>query len=279
LPGELPADQYVDTALARFRYTTTGAGPPVLLLPGSGGWRLTFHAMVPILAERHTVVALDPPGQGRTQVLDPEFGYDADAIARSIAGFLDALELERTAIVGHSWGAGVGLRFAELYPGRVSRLALLAPGGLDVKDAWEFRLLRAPVLGRLAVRLTSRTTIRHMLRKSFAHRERIPEALIEEVVREMRWGSDRAARLTDLLRVERSVSWGDTERDLHLVQAPVLLLWGGRDRYFPPRLIERFTTRLPSVEHHVLPDCGHSLHDDCPEQTYALLVPFLQRTV
>lgn len=79
-----------------------------MLLPGSGGWRLTFHAMVPALAERYTVVALDPPGQGRTQVLDPSFGYDADAVVRSIAGFLDALGLERTAIMRRSWGGGFG---------------------------------------------------------------------------------------------------------------------------------------------------------------------------
>jgi pimeloyl-ACP methyl ester carboxylesterase len=42
------------------------------------------------------------------------------------------------------------------------------------------------------------------------------------------------------------------------------------------RLVDRLTARLRTVEHHVLPDCGHSLHDDCPEQTYALLPPFLQ---
>jgi pimeloyl-ACP methyl ester carboxylesterase len=66
-------------------------------------------------------------------VLDPSFRADADAIVRSIAGFLDALELERTAIMGHSWGGGFGLRFAELHPARVTRLALLAPGGLDVR--------------------------------------------------------------------------------------------------------------------------------------------------
>jgi pimeloyl-ACP methyl ester carboxylesterase len=116
-----------------------------------------------------------------------------------------------------------------------------------------------------------------MLRKSFLHRERIPEALVDDGVREMRSGINRSARLTDLLMVERSVSWADTEGDLRLVHAPTLLLWGAKDRYFPPRLLERFTTRLPTVEHHVLSDCGHSVHDDCPEQTYALLFPSLQR--
>jgi pimeloyl-ACP methyl ester carboxylesterase len=53
---------------------------------------------------------------------------------------------------------------------------------------------------------------------------------------------------------------------------------GGKDRYLPSRLIDRFTTRLPTLEHHVLPDSGHSPHDDCPKQTYALLSPFLQES-
>jgi pimeloyl-ACP methyl ester carboxylesterase len=221
-------DRYVDTAAAKFRYVRIGRGSPVLLLPGSGGWRLTFHTLAEVLAERHTVFALDPPGQGLTEVLDPDFCYDADAIARSIAAFLDAVGLERTAIVGHSWGGGFALRFSQLYPDRVTRLALLGPGGLDVKDVWEFRLLRLPVLGELAVRLQSAAAVRRMLRKSFVHRERVPNLLVREVVREMKSLPHRTARLTDMLRVERSVSWAQTEADLHLVRAPVLLLWGNR---------------------------------------------------
>jgi pimeloyl-ACP methyl ester carboxylesterase len=188
------------------------------------------------------VVALDSPGQGRTRVLDPEFGYEADAIARSIAGFLDVVGLERTAIVGHSWAADSA---ADPGPRR-------ARGSPDVKDV---DTPHAP----------------EVLPPPRAH----PETLISDVVHEMRSGSDRAARWTDLLRVERSVSWADTERDLHLVHASALLLWG-KDRYLPSRLIDRFATRPSTVEHHVLPDCGHSLRDDCPEQIYVLLSPFLQ---
>lgn len=267
----------VVTAVARFSYSQAGSGPAVLLLPGGGGWSLTFREMVAVLSSRQTVYALDPPGQGLTQVTDPAFRYDADAIAASIDAFLAAVGVTRTAVVGHSWGGGFALRLAQLYPGRVSRLALLAPGGADVKDAWEFRLLRTPVVGELAVRLLTTPSVRHMARKSFAHQDRIPEDLIRDAVRAMRSPRDRAARLRQMLRVERSVRWTQTERDLHLVTAPVLLLWGSEDRYFPAHLIDRFTTRLPAAEAHVLHGCGHSLHDDCPEQTYALLTPFLAR--
>ncbi|XYI04152.1 alpha/beta fold hydrolase [Sorangium sp. So ce1128] len=264
--------RYVDTAIARFHYARTGTGPPVLLLPGAGGWRLNFRAMIAVLARRHTVYALDPPGQGLTEVRDTAFRYDADAVAESIGAFLDAVALPRTAIVGHSWGGGFALRFAERHPGRVSRLALIAPGGLDVEDAWEFRLMRCPLLGELAVRLMFKRSMRHMLRKSFVHRERIPEDLVDEAARAARSPHHRAA----MLRIERSVKWAETERDLPLVRAPVLLLWGGQDRYFPVRLVDRFTARLPAVEAHIVPGCGHSLHDDCPEATYALLSPFLE---
>lgn len=265
-------DIFLNTPVASFRYHRAGSGPPVLLLPGSGGWRLTFHTMIDVLSSRHTVYALDPPGQGGTVVVDPEFRHDADAIAHAIAAFLDATELSEVAVVGHSWGGGFALRMAELHPTRVRRLALLAPAGLDVPDVWEFRLLRLPGVGELAVHLMSAASVRHMLRKSFVHRDQIPYTLARAAAAEMRAPHNR----NTMLRVERSVRWAATERDLHLVKAPVLLLWGEQDRYLPARLLERFTRRLAMVEAHVIPGCGHSLHDDCPEQAYRWLIPFLE---
>ncbi|WP_312873113.1 alpha/beta fold hydrolase [Kibdelosporangium persicum] len=265
----------MDTTAARFHYARAGTGPPVLLLPGAGGWKLTFQAMIGALAQHHTVYALDPPGQGRTEIRDRTFPFGVDAIARSIGGFLEAVGVTRTAIVGHSWGGGFALRFAELYPERVVRLALIAPAGIDVKDPWEFRFARLPLVGDLAVLFMTATAVRHMLRKSFTHQEHVPIDRVDEFLRTIRSPHRRAARLSDMLRVERSVQWRTTEQHLDLVEAPVLLMWGTDDRYFPVRLIERFTTRLPTVDAHVLPHGGHSLHDDLPEQTLALLTPFL----
>jgi pimeloyl-ACP methyl ester carboxylesterase len=266
---------FVETAVARFHYSRTGDGPPLLLLPGSGGWRFNFQAMIPVLAQRHTVYALDPPGQGLTEILETTFPSGADDIAGSVGSFLDAVGVSGTAIVGHSWGGGFALRFAELNPDRVSLLALIAPGGLDIKDVWEFRLVRTPLVGEIAVCLTAAASARHMLKKSFAHRERIPYDRVDDLLKEMRSPGKRLARLRDMLRVERSVRWADTERDLHLVEAPTLILWGDRDRYFSVNLIDRFTARIPIVETHIVPGGGHSLHDDCPEETYEFLLPFL----
>ncbi len=224
--------------------------------------------------------ALDTPGQGGTRVLDPTFGYDADAVARSLGDFLDGVGLPAAAIVGHSWGGGFALRLAQLRPERVTALALLAPGGLDVPDVWEFRLLRRPLIGQIATRYTSVASVRHMLRKSFVHPDRMPgQELVRAAARQLRCGPDAAALRRDLLRIERAVRWAHTERDLDRVQCPTLILWGERDRYFPARLLARFTSRLPNVEAHTLGGCGHSLHDDCPEQVHPLLTPFLASNI
>jgi pimeloyl-ACP methyl ester carboxylesterase len=129
-------------------------------------------------------------------------------------------------------------------------------------------------------RFASVASARHMLRKSFAHPDRMPgDELIRTPIRQMRSAPDAALLRRDLLRVERGVRWSDTERDLDRVRCPTLILWGERDRYFPVRLLARFTGRLRDVEAHTLANCGHSLHDDCPEQVYPLLTRFLTANV
>ena len=268
-------EDVVDTARVRFGYARTGTGPPVVLVPGSGGWRLTFEALAARLSTSHTVYAIDPPGQGATRVTDGSFGYDVDAVTHAIAALLDALGLAEVAVVGHSWGGGFAARLAQLHPDRVTRLALLAPAGLDVPDVWEFRLLRLPIVGELALRLTSTASVRHMVRKSFAHRARVPEHLIADAARALRSGPDAAGLRRDLLATERSVTWAQTERDLRLVRCPTLIVWGERDRYFPARSIQRFTGHLPSADVQLVPGAGHSVHDDRPDEVTPRLVQFL----
>jgi 4,5:9,10-diseco-3-hydroxy-5,9,17-trioxoandrosta-1(10),2-diene-4-oate hydrolase len=237
---------------------------------------LTFDRLAGRLAESRTVYAIDPPGQGGTRVVDPDFAFDTDAIADAIAQFLVALELPPAALIGHSWGGGFAIRVAERHPDRVRRLALLAPAGVRARDAWEFRILRWRGIGEMVARSTSTASVRHMVRKSFANRARMPgRPLIEGVADRLRSGPDAAGLRRDMLRVERHVTWDRTERDLDRVTCPTLILWGDRDRYLPVRLLARFTTNLPHAETHTITGAGHSLHDDAPEYVDPLLDAFL----
>ena len=124
----------------RFSYAVAGSGPPLILLPGAGGWQLTFADLGAVLARSRQVLAVDPPGQGRTRITDSAARFDADGVAHALEEFVAALGLTDVDVVGHSWGGGFALRLSQLHPHRVRRLVLLAPAGLVVPDAWSFAL-------------------------------------------------------------------------------------------------------------------------------------------
>lgn len=265
------------TRSVRFTYAMTGSGPAVMLVPGSGGWELTFHRMISLLAESHTVYAVDPPGQGGSRVIDPNFAADADGVATSLAEFAGAAGLASVTVVGHSWGGGFALRLAESHPKLVERLALLAPAGAAVKDVWEFRALRMRFVGDVAARLTSTKTVRHMMRKSFSNPALMPApALMRAAAREMRTSPSLRH---DMLAIERGVRWNDTERELASVECPVLILWAANDRYLPPETLDRLRAGLPNAVTHVISQAGHAVHDDSPDAVYPKLMEFLGSSV
>jgi pimeloyl-ACP methyl ester carboxylesterase len=113
-------------------YLHAGSGDPVVLLHGSGpgvtayaNWRLT----IPALAEDLAVYAPDLVGFGFTE--RPEgIDYSMDTWVAQVVGFLDALGLERVALVGNSFGGALALRVAARHPDRVSRLVLMGSVGV-----------------------------------------------------------------------------------------------------------------------------------------------------
>jgi pimeloyl-ACP methyl ester carboxylesterase len=105
-----------------------GAGPPVVLLHGTGcGRRMWFH-QIRALRSRFRVIAYDQRGHGKTTTPRQAVGYSAGHLARDLVGVLDALKIERAAIVGFSLGGGPALALAASRPERVSRLVLADVG-------------------------------------------------------------------------------------------------------------------------------------------------------
>jgi len=105
-----------------------GDGPPVLLLHGLAcGKRMWFH-QIRALRQRFRVIAYDQRGHGQTDAPAVATEYSAGHLARDLVGVLDALKIERAAIVGFSLGGGPALALAASKPERVSRLVLADVG-------------------------------------------------------------------------------------------------------------------------------------------------------
>ena len=104
-----------------------GSGPPVILLHGIASSSVTFEYVVPLLRERHRVVAVDLLGFGESPA-PPDADYSVDDHVRSLHRTLRRLRLgERYVLVGHSIGAIIAARLAAEARGRVGRLVLVSP--------------------------------------------------------------------------------------------------------------------------------------------------------
>lgn len=158
-----PCGDFVTVDGCDIHYIERGEGRPILMIHGLGG---TLHHMRRPLMEEfgdgYRLIALDRPGSGYST---RPYSFDGrlSEQARLIAGFIDALGLERPLLVGHSLGGAVALATALDYPGKVAGLALIAP-----LTAREDQV--APQLRPLAIRSP-------LLRRIVAHTLAIPTSI------------------------------------------------------------------------------------------------------
>ncbi|HEV7308444.1 alpha/beta hydrolase [Ensifer sp.] len=102
-------------------YEVSGKGEPLVVLHGAYMNIPSMGAIIPKLAETHTVYAVEFQGHGRTNDIDRPITYPN--LADDVAAFMDAVKLEKADVFGYSMGAAAGLQLAIRHPEKVNKLA------------------------------------------------------------------------------------------------------------------------------------------------------------
>jgi pimeloyl-ACP methyl ester carboxylesterase len=116
--------QYAEVNGINLYYEIHGSGRPLILLHGGLGSGEMFGPVLPQLAARHQVIAVDLQGHGRTADIDRPI--DVRLMAGDIAALIDHLELATPDVVGYSLGGGVALQTASQFPAKVRRLVMVS---------------------------------------------------------------------------------------------------------------------------------------------------------
>lgn len=118
----------------RLHYQQLGSGPDVVMVHGITGNLAVWHLhIVPALTEHFRVLTYDLRGHGYSDT--PPTGYSPDAMADDLLGLLDCLELDRPAIIGHSFGADVALYLAARHPERTRQVIAIESALPAMEDA------------------------------------------------------------------------------------------------------------------------------------------------
>lgn len=272
--AQLPDDRFVTVDGSQIYVEQWGTGDPVLLIHGFGG---SSHNWIPVadgLAERHRLVAPDLRGFGWTErVQDPE-AYSLENQVATVLGVLDALEIDRAHVVGHSYGGGVALWLASRQPERVRSLTLVGSTFPGTEFDSGRRLPRAGPLTPVAVRLMLRPRfIRRALKSSYYDPHKVDDSLIQEYRERLRVeGVNRAYRG---LTAKSSRPQGSI--DLDALTMPTLVLWGAEDPLLPAESGQRFAEAIPKGTFFTIPHCGHTPMEERPAAFVAALQPFLTR--
>ena len=137
------AGQYAEVNGINLYYETHGSGRPLILLHGGLGSGEMFGPVLPLLAERYQVIAVDLQGHGRTADIDRPI--DVRLMAGDIGALIDHLRLGTPDVVGYSLGGGVALQTAAQFPAKVRRLVVVSANIRPDAIYPEMRLQQAQV--------------------------------------------------------------------------------------------------------------------------------------
>jgi pimeloyl-ACP methyl ester carboxylesterase len=145
----------------RLHYLTAGRGPAVILIHGYAETSRMWKPIIPMLAEKFTVIAPDLPGIGDSEIPKDEAGLDMKTAAIRIHALAKSLGIEKARVVGHDIGLMVAYAYAAQFPAETEKLVVMdafLPGVAGWEDVynnpaiWHFRFNgptpEAPVRGR-----------------------------------------------------------------------------------------------------------------------------------
>ena len=282
IPGELAWAREIPIQWAavkghRLRFIKAGRGPNLVLLHTLRTQLDIFQKVIPALAQRFTVYAVDYPGHGYSDI--PKMDYEPELFVDAAVGFLDELEIRDATLAGISIGGTIALLMAAQHEPRVKKVVAInaydygGGGGLRRSSAVAnliFGLGLIPVLGETVMRFRNRMVERPIFQGGVAEPDAIPAQLLEELyLVGTRPGHYKA--FLSLLR--NAYKWDQAHAHYPDIKVPVLLVYGERDWSKPN---ERETTLhdIPGAKMHTVAGGSHFLSLDRPREVEELITGF-----
>ena len=272
------ASHFVEVAGFRWHVQRMGKGPALLLIHGNGAASHSWRGVMPVLAERFTVVAPDLPGHGFTQA-PPPHRLSLPGMAADLGALLRKLDVKPQITVGHSAGAAILARMC--LDARIAPRLLVAVNGAFMPFGGVANHLFSPlakllVMNPLVPRVfawqaSNAGAVERLLTNTGSTIDPYGVALYRKLTGD-------PAHVAAALRMRANWKLEPLLHDLPGLATTLLLITAANDRSISPDVARQVREILPHAIMESLPSLGHLAHEEQPALIAQLVLKYAQAT-
>jgi pimeloyl-ACP methyl ester carboxylesterase len=246
----------------------------VLCLHGWPQHWYEWRALMPALAERHRVIALDYRGAGWSEATADPSAYEKEELAADVLAVLDELGLDQVKLVGHDWGGWLGFLLCLRAPERFSRYL-----ALNILPPWTSQRAIVPQLWRFWYQwVIASPGLGYKLHTSGVL---VPKVLVGGSVQRRAWDQATIAAFADTYRepararaavqMYRTFNLRETPQIMAgryakaRLEVPTKMLFGTGDTALRPEALAGWQKHAPEMELELVDGCGHFIVDEAPQ--------------
>ena len=252
-------------------YDSKGAGESLILIPGfvSGAW--TWFCQTEELSKDFRVITFDPRGIGRSP--NNSQNLSMETYLADVLEILDELEVEKTNVLGASFGGFIALEFALRFPEKVEKLILActtAGGKNHFKPAVEISRSFTP-----NPEYTLGEHIRHFFRPAFTEKFNREHADIVEKVCRLR-EQNTVSEATYAAQLQTAFSFDVADKIEH-IKHKTLVITGDQDNLVPMRNSLNLAEKIPNAELKIIEDGSHMIFVENADEFNKIVGDFVNR--
>lgn len=280
-PTRFGTDKYTGEKNNAIHYVEIGDGPPVIMIPGLFGTYRGWNRIIPFLATKYRLLAIDNFGTAESGRSAEDFTYSVAEQADVIVAMMDELKLHTCNLVGVSYGGMIALNLAARYPERVGSVTAIE-GAVIMPKNQHYRMLElglgTPAIGSaimsfLKTGLFDETITKDIMGSAWATMGLEERAEITGIISD----NVKSASRDSWLRLARALNTAEDFSEIAKhITAPVLYLAGGQSsfREMTSNNITFFRQHLPKVQIFIFADGIHDLQLQKPKETAEMIDTF-----
>jgi pimeloyl-ACP methyl ester carboxylesterase len=260
VPATGPTPTRVPMGSGEINLFRQGTGHPVVVLHAAGGAG-AWNPYLEQLSEHFDVIAPDHPGFGLSDEL-PEVAT-MDLLVEHYVALLDTLGLDRFHLVGSSFGGWLAAEIASTIPDRIERLILMAAAGLHLPETPATNIMELSPPELLDALFWDKAIVEAALS--------VPPT--PEAAAQMARDGAAFARFA----ADPYLHNPELPARLAKITAPTLVMAADVDDIIPREHSDAYAATIPGAEFHVVPEVGHALYQEKPDEVADEVIRFLSK--